>query len=107
MLPPALSRISEDSRTSHKKYVNIAGIEEYPNLVGKYKLMRALRVRFHLTFVKCPFKNEGCLFLERGTTDATKSIGHSYRVTSREAHLTPLTSKFRTENRLPKVTTLV
>lgn len=35
ILPPALSRISEDSRTSHKKYVNIAGIEEYPDLVGK------------------------------------------------------------------------
>ncbi|KAI4454971.1 casein kinase-related [Holotrichia oblita] len=34
VLPPALSRISEDSRTSHKKYVNIAGIEAYPDLVG-------------------------------------------------------------------------
>ncbi|XP_018563133.1 tau-tubulin kinase homolog Asator isoform X2 [Anoplophora glabripennis] len=33
-LPPILSRISEDSRTSHKKYINIAGIEEYPELVG-------------------------------------------------------------------------
>ncbi|GJQ75439.1 hypothetical protein Trydic_g23606 [Trypoxylus dichotomus] len=33
-LPPALSRISEDSRTSHKKYINIAGIEAYPDLVG-------------------------------------------------------------------------
>nr|CAH7745120.1 unnamed protein product [Callosobruchus chinensis] len=32
--PPALSRISEDSRTSHRKYINIAGIEEYPELVG-------------------------------------------------------------------------
>ncbi|XP_060532617.1 tau-tubulin kinase 1 isoform X2 [Cylas formicarius] len=32
--PPPLSRISEDSRTSHKKYVNIAGIEDYPELVG-------------------------------------------------------------------------
>ncbi|KYB26867.1 tau-tubulin kinase homolog Asator isoform X2 [Tribolium castaneum] len=32
--PPVLSRISEDSRTSHKKYINIAGIEEYPELVG-------------------------------------------------------------------------
>ncbi|VEN39824.1 unnamed protein product, partial [Callosobruchus maculatus] len=31
--PPALSRISEDSRTSHRKYINIAGIEEYPELV--------------------------------------------------------------------------
>lgn len=35
MAPPALSRISEDSRTSHRKYVNIAGIEEYPDLVGE------------------------------------------------------------------------
>lgn len=34
-LPPILSRISEDSRTSHRKYINIAGIEEYPELVGK------------------------------------------------------------------------
>ncbi|KAK9746295.1 Protein kinase domain [Popillia japonica] len=34
VLPPALSRISEDSRTSHKKYINIAGIEAYPDLVG-------------------------------------------------------------------------
>lgn len=34
-VPLALSRISEDSRTSHKKVVNIAGIEEYPDLVGK------------------------------------------------------------------------
>lgn len=34
-VPPVLSKISEDSRTSHKKYVNIAGIEEYPTLVGK------------------------------------------------------------------------
>lgn len=33
-VPPILSRISEDSRTSHKKYINIAGIEEYPELVG-------------------------------------------------------------------------
>ena len=33
--PPALSRISEDSRTSHKKYINIAGIEDYPELMGK------------------------------------------------------------------------
>ncbi|KAJ8958453.1 hypothetical protein NQ318_002240 [Aromia moschata] len=33
-LPPILSRISEDSRTSHRKYINIAGIEEYPELVG-------------------------------------------------------------------------
>ncbi|XP_017775238.1 PREDICTED: uncharacterized protein LOC108561688 isoform X2 [Nicrophorus vespilloides] len=33
-VPPALSRISEDSRTSHKKYINIAGIEDYPELVG-------------------------------------------------------------------------
>ncbi|KAG5884734.1 hypothetical protein JTB14_037764 [Gonioctena quinquepunctata] len=32
--PPILSRISEDSRTSHRKYINIAGIEEYPELVG-------------------------------------------------------------------------
>ncbi|XP_076256223.1 tau-tubulin kinase asator isoform X3 [Rhynchophorus ferrugineus] len=32
--PAALSRISEDSRTSHRKYVNIAGIEDYPELVG-------------------------------------------------------------------------
>ncbi|XP_063925108.1 tau-tubulin kinase homolog Asator isoform X3 [Zophobas morio] len=32
--PPALSRISEDSRTSHKKYINIAGIEDYPELMG-------------------------------------------------------------------------
>ncbi|KAJ8916696.1 hypothetical protein NQ315_000341 [Exocentrus adspersus] len=32
---PILSRISEDSRgTSHRKYINIAGIEEYPELVG-------------------------------------------------------------------------
>lgn len=36
VLPPALSRISEDSRTSHKKYINIAGIEAYPDLVGEY-----------------------------------------------------------------------
>lgn len=35
ILPPILSRISEDSRTSHRKYINIAGIEEYPELVGK------------------------------------------------------------------------
>lgn len=35
IVPPALSRISEDSRTSHRKYVNIAGIEEYPDLVGE------------------------------------------------------------------------
>lgn len=35
-LPPALSRISEDSRTSHKKYINIAGIEAYPDLVGEF-----------------------------------------------------------------------
>lgn len=35
VLPPVLSRISEDSRTSHRKYVNIAGIEDYPNLVGE------------------------------------------------------------------------
>ncbi|XP_057668189.1 tau-tubulin kinase homolog Asator [Diorhabda carinulata] len=34
VLPPILSRISEDSRTSHRKYINIAGIEEYPELVG-------------------------------------------------------------------------
>lgn len=34
--PPVLSRISEDSRTSHKKCVNIAGIEDYPELMGKY-----------------------------------------------------------------------
>lgn len=34
ILPPILSRISEDSRTSHRKYINIAGIEEYPELVG-------------------------------------------------------------------------
>ncbi|CAH1184491.1 unnamed protein product [Phyllotreta striolata] len=33
-LPPILSRISEDSRASHKRYINIAGIEEYPELVG-------------------------------------------------------------------------
>lgn len=33
--PPALSRISEDSRTSHRRYINIAGIEDYPDLVGK------------------------------------------------------------------------
>ncbi|CAH1980661.1 unnamed protein product [Acanthoscelides obtectus] len=33
--PPAvLSRISEDSRASHRKYINIAGIEDYPELVG-------------------------------------------------------------------------
>jgi tau tubulin kinase len=32
--PPPLSRISEDSRTSHKKYINIAGIEDYPELMG-------------------------------------------------------------------------
>ncbi|XP_030759681.1 tau-tubulin kinase homolog Asator isoform X2 [Sitophilus oryzae] len=32
--PAALSKISEDSRTSHRKYVNIAGIEDYPELVG-------------------------------------------------------------------------
>ncbi|CAH0549592.1 unnamed protein product [Brassicogethes aeneus] len=32
--PPALSRISEDSRPSHRRYVNIAGMEEYPELVG-------------------------------------------------------------------------
>lgn len=36
VIPPVLSRISEDSRTSHRKYVNIAGIEEYPALVGKF-----------------------------------------------------------------------
>ncbi|XP_050302368.1 tau-tubulin kinase homolog Asator isoform X2 [Anthonomus grandis grandis] len=30
----ALSKISEDSRTSHRKYVNIAGIEDYPELVA-------------------------------------------------------------------------
>lgn len=35
VMPPVLSRISEDSRTSHRKYINIAGIEEYPELVGK------------------------------------------------------------------------
>lgn len=34
--PPALSRISEDSRTSHKRCVNIAGIESYPELMGMY-----------------------------------------------------------------------
>jgi hypothetical protein len=34
--PPPLSRISEDSRTSHKKYINIAGIEDYPELMGEY-----------------------------------------------------------------------
>lgn len=39
ILPPALSRISEDSRTSHRKYVNIAGIEEYPELVGECAVM--------------------------------------------------------------------
>ncbi|CAH1163258.1 unnamed protein product [Phaedon cochleariae] len=33
-LLPILSRISEDSRTSHRKYINIAGIEDYPELVG-------------------------------------------------------------------------
>ncbi|XP_025834848.1 tau-tubulin kinase homolog Asator isoform X3 [Agrilus planipennis] len=35
-MPGALSRISEDSRTrnSHRKYINIAGIEDYPELVG-------------------------------------------------------------------------
>ncbi|KAK9876223.1 hypothetical protein WA026_012525 [Henosepilachna vigintioctopunctata] len=32
--PLALSRISEDSRTSHRKYINIAGIEDYPQLMG-------------------------------------------------------------------------
>ncbi|XP_045469713.1 tau-tubulin kinase homolog Asator isoform X2 [Harmonia axyridis] len=32
--PPVLSRISEDSRTSHRKYVNIVGIEDYPQLMG-------------------------------------------------------------------------
>ncbi|KAL3270773.1 hypothetical protein HHI36_021299 [Cryptolaemus montrouzieri] len=32
--PPALSRISEDSRTSHRKVINIAGIEDYPQLMG-------------------------------------------------------------------------
>lgn len=37
IVPPALSRISEDSRTSHRKYVNIAGIEEYPDLVGEFR----------------------------------------------------------------------
>ncbi|CAH1132226.1 unnamed protein product [Ceutorhynchus assimilis] len=30
----ALSKISEDSKTIHRKYVNIAGIEDYPELVG-------------------------------------------------------------------------
>lgn len=35
--PPALSRISEDSRTSHKRCVNIAGIENYPELMGKFR----------------------------------------------------------------------
>ncbi|KAF2881435.1 hypothetical protein ILUMI_24721 [Ignelater luminosus] len=36
VLPPVLSRISEDSRTrnSQRKYVNIAGIEDYPELMG-------------------------------------------------------------------------
>lgn len=36
--PPVLSKISEDSRTrnSQRKYVNIAGIEDYPELMGKY-----------------------------------------------------------------------
>lgn len=34
-VPPALSRISEDSRTSHRRCVNIAGIEQYPELMGK------------------------------------------------------------------------
>ncbi|XP_019772963.2 tau-tubulin kinase homolog Asator isoform X3 [Dendroctonus ponderosae] len=29
-----LSKISEDSKASHRKYVNIAGIEDYPELVG-------------------------------------------------------------------------
>ncbi|KAL1502447.1 hypothetical protein ABEB36_007588 [Hypothenemus hampei] len=30
----ALSKISEDSKGSHRKYVNIAGIEDYPELIG-------------------------------------------------------------------------
>lgn len=33
----ALSKISEDSRTrgSNRRYINIAGIEDYPELVGE------------------------------------------------------------------------
>lgn len=34
-VPPVLSRISEDSRTSHKKCIHIGGIENYPELMGK------------------------------------------------------------------------
>lgn len=34
-MPPALSRISEDSRASHRRCVNIAGIENYPELMGE------------------------------------------------------------------------
>lgn len=36
---PALSRISEDSRTSHRRCVNIAGIEQYPELIGRRKMI--------------------------------------------------------------------
>lgn len=42
VVPPALSRISEDSRTSHRKYVNIAGIEEYPDLVGEFRVLKTV-----------------------------------------------------------------
>ncbi|KAF5284207.1 hypothetical protein FQR65_LT00207 [Abscondita terminalis] len=34
IMPPVLSRISEDSRNSQKKFINIAGIEDFPELMG-------------------------------------------------------------------------
>lgn len=46
---PALSRISEDSRTSHRRCVNIAGIENYPELMGEFSYNYYLfRVEFNL-----------------------------------------------------------
>lgn len=47
-VPPALSRISEDSRTSHRRCVNIAGIENYPELMGEFDF-----VSYILAFLVC------------------------------------------------------
>ncbi|KAK4878012.1 hypothetical protein RN001_010518 [Aquatica leii] len=34
IMPPVLSRISEDSRNSQRKFINITGIEDFPELMG-------------------------------------------------------------------------
>lgn len=64
-MPPALSRISEDSRTSHRKYVNIAGIEEYPDLVGECQTERKFKKQkqcysLNLVFVSEFLQNLAC-----------------------------------------------